>query len=299
MIDLEQKSPIEQSLIRWLYDFATFGILVTDTDLRIVYANSWFTKHLGADASAFLGSPLIDAFPDMRARAFERFYQDALSGQTRVLSQRFHGYLFKMRPATGSGPAQMQQSARISPLLLGSTVVGTISFIEDVSERVRHENELHFQIDERSRLLESEISARELAEENERLRDASEMLRIEGAQLLELGRDRDMLMHRIIAGQEEERKRIARNIHDHLGQQLTALRYSLSLIKPQMTEGTPLCESVRRAQAIAENLDREVDYLSWELRPAEIDDIGLEEALKTLIREWTAHYGIEVKFHSV
>jgi signal transduction histidine kinase len=147
--------------------------------------------------------------------------------------------------------------------------------------------------------LESEISARELAEENERLRDASDMLRIEGAQLLELGRERNMLMHRIIAGQEEERKRIARNIHDHLGQQLTALRFSLSLINQQMTENTQLCESVRRAQAIAETLDKEVDYLSWELRPAEIDDIGLEEALRTLIREWTNHYGIDVKFHSV
>lgn len=298
--ELDQESAIEKSLAHWLCDFADFGILVTNVDLAIVYTNKWFAKNVGAEVNTDPPQNLFEAFPELRQRGFDRYYDDALSGQTRILSHRFHEYLFAMEPTIGEiGSAYMQQSARISPLLLDEQVIGTISIIEDVSDRVRRETELNFQIEERSRLLEKEISARELAEENERLRDTSYALKIEGAQLIELARERDTLMHRIIAGQEEERKRIARNVHDHLGQQLTALRFALSLIRQRVVDKGEAAESITKAQLIAENLDKEVDYLAWELRPAEIDDIGLEEALKTLIREWTRHYGIEAKFHGV
>jgi len=299
VIDPDHKSSIEKSLIYWLFDFAAFGILVTDSDLRIAYVNRWFTKNAGVDGSTLVNRNIFEAFPSLQTRGFDRYYQEALAGQTRILSHRFHGYLFPMESTrAGTGSAQMDQSAHISPLVLEETVIGTISVVEDVSDRVQREAELSFQIEERNRLLESEISARKLAEENERLRDTSNALRIEGGQLLELGRERDMLMHRIIAGQEEERKRIARNIHDHLGQQLTALRFALSYINQQGIEDRAIADSVQGAQSIAERLDQEVDYLSWELRPAEIDDIGLEEALKTLIGEWSQHYGIEARLHS-
>ena len=298
MIDLDHSSIIDKSLADWLLDFAAFGILVTDVDLTIVYFNKWFARNLRTETTSLLGSNLFDVFPELRTRGFDRYYRDALSGQTRILSHRFHQYLFAME-STGAGaaPAQMQQSARISPLVSAKMVIGTISVVEDVSERVVREAELNFQIEERNRLLESEISARELAEENERLKDTFDALKIEGAQLLELGRERDMLMHRIIVGQEEERKRIARNIHDHLGQQLTALRFALSFINQHSPDESQVRESINRAQSIAESLDREVSYLAWELRPAEIDDIGLVEALETLIREWTNHYGIKAKFY--
>ena len=192
----------------------------------------------------------------------------------------------------------MPQSARISPLLFEDKVIGTISVIEDVSDRVQREAELNFQIEERSRLLEKEISVRELAEENERLKDTFGALKIEGAQLLELGRERDMLMHRIIAGQEQERKRIARNIHDHLGQQLTALRFALSFVKQQSAEDSEVSESIAKAQSIAEKLDQEVDYLSWELRPAEIDDSASRRPENSIANGLNIT-GIDGQFHAI
>jgi signal transduction histidine kinase/ActR/RegA family two-component response regulator len=65
----------------------------------------------------------------------------------------------------------MQQSARISPLFDGEKVIGTITVIEDVTDRVAREMELNVQIEERGRLLSSEQAARQLAEENSRLKD--------------------------------------------------------------------------------------------------------------------------------
>jgi signal transduction histidine kinase/ActR/RegA family two-component response regulator len=77
-----------------------------------------------------------------------------------------------MPPAAGAGTyAQMQQSARISPLSEKDKIIGTVTLIEDVTDRVIRENELNSQLEERDRLLVSELAARELAETNSRIKD--------------------------------------------------------------------------------------------------------------------------------
>jgi signal transduction histidine kinase len=264
-----------------------------------LHSNEWFRKHAKENDRFLAGRELFEAFPDLLTRGFDRYYREALSGQTRILSHRFHKFLVPMEPSVDrSGFLQMPQSARISPLLWNDKVVGTISVIEDVTERVLRESELNHQIDERERLIESELSARKLAEENNRLKGSFETLRLEGIELNESSRERDRLMHRIIISQEEERKRVARDIHDHLGQQLTALRFALSMIEHRGRQHPDLSECIEKAQAIAKQLDQEVDYLAWELRPAEIDDIGLDGALGTLVKEWSEHYGISVELHT-
>ena len=299
MKDFENSASIDRALVHWLFEVAPFGVLVTDRDLKILYANSWFRRSAKEDARRIVGSGLYEAFPDLTQRGFDRYYREVLAGQTRILSHRFHKYLIPMEPNIDAGRLdKMPQSARISPLMSGDVVTGTISVIEDISDRVAREDELNFQIRERERLLESEISARELAEENERLRGTFETLINEGRDLKEKGRQRDRSMHRIIRSQEEERKRIARDLHDHLGQQLTALRFALTLLKQQIADGSDLAETVDKAHSIAHHLDFELDYISWELRPAELDDIGLRDALNTFIREWSTHYGIPADFHS-
>ena len=296
MTDLANSSSIEKALVLWLYEVAPFGVLVTDLELKIVYTNAWFNR--SADVDGLVGRSVFDAFPDLLDRGFDRYYQVALSGQSRILSHRFHRYLFPMAAGGGYDFAQMQQSGRISPLVLDSEVAGTISVIEDVSERVAREAGLNFQIEERERLVKSEISARKLAEENERLKGSFDALRLEGLQLAELGRHRDKLMHRIIESQEEERKRVARDIHDHLGQQLTALRFALSLLKQQHADGSNVGGTIETAHSIAHSLDAELDYIAWNLRPAAIDDIGLEETLRTFIRDWSEHYDLPADFNS-
>jgi len=193
---------------------------------------------------------------------------------------------------------KMQQSAQISPISIGGELVGTVSVIEDVTERVHRESELHFQLEEREKLLVSERSARELAEENIRLKGSFEALQTEGLELLEFDRIREKMMHRIITSQEDERKRIARDIHDHLGQQLTALRFTLELLKQHNSGDSGAMPGIEKACEVAKKLDAEVDYLAWELRPAEIDDIGLVEALRTFLAEWSGHFNVRAEFNT-
>src|SRR5688572_22159691 len=106
----DQKSAIEKSLAHWLCDFADFGILVTNVDLLIVYTNKWFAKNAKAEVNSILQQNLFEAFAELRSRGFDRYYDDALSGQTRILSHRFHEYLFAMEPTIPeTGCAYMQQ----------------------------------------------------------------------------------------------------------------------------------------------------------------------------------------------
>ena len=99
------------------------------------------------------------------------------------------------------------------------------------------------------------------------------------------------LLGRLVNTQEDERRRIARDVHDELGQQMTALRMNIELLEPAASS-----EQARRTHQLAEELDRNIDFLAWELRPATLDQFGLSDALRTLVREWSARFGIEVDY---
>ncbi len=105
-------------------------------------------------------------------------------------------------------------------------------------------------------------------------------------------------LQRLVAAQEEERTRIARDIHDHLGQQLTALRLKLQILRSQGGSVPEVNELIEEIQTIAEKLDEDIDFIAWELRPSALDNIGLVSALDRFVREWSNHFEVEADFHS-
>ena len=123
-------------------------------------------------------------------------------------------------------------------------------------------------------------------------RDITERRRTEAAM-----RDRE-IMHRLVEAQEGERHRIARDLHDHLGQQLTALRLKLESIKSKVTENNELAAELDETRKYAARIDLDVNYLAWELRPTELDQLGLKDALASFVREWSTTYGITAEFHA-
>ena len=113
-------------------------------------------------------------------------------------------------------------------------------------------------------------------------------------------RERDNILHsalvrRVMITQEDERKRISRDLHDHLGQKLTALRLRVELLKSEVERNEKLQETIHLLEQLAKDIDNEVDFLAWELRPAAIDELGLEAALDHFINEWSQHFGIAAK----
>lgn len=106
------------------------------------------------------------------------------------------------------------------------------------------------------------------------------------------------LLQRIISAQEIERQRIARDLHDHLGQELTALRFNLEVLKEQCAVAAETCERIEKTQEIARRIKDAVDFLAWELRPTALDHLGLAAAVDNFVREWTKHYGVASEFHA-
>jgi PAS domain S-box-containing protein len=163
---------LNAAVLHWMHDLAAQGIVTTDRELNVVEWNHWMEEHTGKRAHDVIGNNLLELFPELIERRLDRHYKWALEGQVRVLSQALHGYLISM-PVVSSehGYAQMQQAVRISPLSHEGCVIGTLTIIEDVTERVAREAELQAQIEARSRLLSSEKLARSEAERANRLKD--------------------------------------------------------------------------------------------------------------------------------
>ena len=105
------------------------------------------------------------------------------------------------------------------------------------------------------------------------------------------------LLRTLVTAQEDERARIARDLHDQLGQQITALRLALERHRESHAVGVD-GDELDKALALARNIDSEVDFLAWELRPAALDDLGLSAVLPRFLNEWSAHYGLKVNFET-
>ena len=101
-----------------------------------------------------------------------------------------------------------------------------------------------------------------------------------------------VLFRRRAAIQQEERSRIARDVHDHVGQQVTALRMQLELLSAQCESHPAVREQLRKTQHLAEALDRGLDALILQLRPATPPDAGFAAALSAFVSDWSEQFGI-------
>ena len=150
---------------KWFEELDDRGVFITDDRLIVQRWNHWLAAQTGRRAEDMVGRPLFELFPDLVTRELDASYRDALAGEVRMLSQRFHKYLLPItRSFHGAGLTEMAQSARIEPLRNGTAIVGTITLIEDVTERVISERELRNQIA-------ASDQARRMAEEASRLKD--------------------------------------------------------------------------------------------------------------------------------
>ncbi len=114
----------------------------------------------------------------------------------------------------------------------------------------------------------------------------------------EAERARTELLARLVFAQEDERRRIAREMHDQFGEQLTALTYRISALKTASAAHPDLHVHVEALEAVAQRLDRDVDQLVWELRPTALDDLGLRAALANYVQDWSSRVGIPAELHT-
>jgi PAS domain S-box-containing protein len=104
------------------------------------------------------------------------------------------------------------------------------------------------------------------------------------------------LSRRLVEVQESERRQIARELHDEAGQALASLRYGLRLLEREVDLGgdvtARVAELLQRTDSVIEGLQR----LAAHLRPASLDHLGLEAALRQYAQSAAAEFGLAVHF---
>jgi PAS domain S-box-containing protein len=148
-IDVER---LQAAIAHWLSHETQRGVFVTDPQFRLVVWNQWMEAHSGLQAGDVLGRPLFELYPEAATRGIRDYYEGALEGAVTLLSHAFHRFLIALPPTNMElGAAEMPQTAHIGPLTLDGSVVGTISIIDDVSDRLATEHALRKQIEAQRR----------------------------------------------------------------------------------------------------------------------------------------------------
>ena len=165
---------------------------------------------------------------------------------------------------------------------------GFAKIARDLTERINLQRELEKAYES----VESKVGERtgELSEKNESLR----------LEIIERKRSEELrvaLLRRIVRAQEDERKRLAREIHDNIGQVLVGIQYKLAHVQSVYEPDSELAKHVDDMISMVKKVDSEVDFLAWELRPSILDHLGLSSAMATYVKEWESHFNTRAEFH--
>ncbi len=129
------------------------------------------------------------------------------------------------------------------------------------------------------------------------LADAFNAMTAELGHMDELRREREqlrrLLLEKVIATQEDERRRIARELHDSTSQNLTSLMVGLRMLETTCDDSR-IRSQARELRAVAAQTLEEVHEISMRLRPRLLDDLGLSAALERLVQEWQARHQVAV-----
>src|SRR6266404_4618280 len=155
-------------------------------------------------------------------------------------------------------------------------IIGVVNYFGDLTERKRQEAE-------RERLLrEAETRSAELQQAREELETKVEQ------RTIVLRRLSSRLMH----VQDDERRRIARELHDSIGQYLAAL--GMSVTKLATAKGATISETLTECREILDRCTNETRTLSHLLHPPLLDEAGFESAARIYVKEFARRSGIEV-----
>ncbi|HYU78233.1 MAG TPA: ATP-binding protein [Vicinamibacterales bacterium] len=106
------------------------------------------------------------------------------------------------------------------------------------------------------------------------------------------------LSQQLVATQEEERRKLSRELHDHVGQMLTALRMELGRIdRLGGSRDARVAAPVVECRQLVDEMVRLVRDLALGLRPSMLDDMGLQPTLEWQARDFSRRYGVPVDLH--
>lgn len=125
----------------------------------------------------------------------------------------------------------------------------------------------------------------------------ADLVRTKAREAAEAHKRRHELLKRFVSVQEAERQRIARELHDEMGQSLSALIFNVELAEKLRGDlppaGDSLDQALGRVKSIAESALGSVHRLVFDLRPSLLDDLGLESAIRWYLKAYVSSCGVD------
>ncbi len=129
------------------------------------------------------------------------------------------------------------------------------------------------------------------------LQRTAEALKQETKRRAVLEAELSQVLRRTVADQEAERRRIARELHDTLGQSLTLLQLGLNELMGTTAGSSAFLTGLTSLRTVTAGLGRDLNRLAWEIRPRELDDMGIQPAIRNLLKTWSDRSGIAFDLH--
>jgi PAS domain S-box-containing protein len=185
---------------------------------------------------------------------------------------------------------KVEISLTISPLIdAAGKIIGASKIARDISARKRVERELH----------ESEKRFRMLADAlDTQVQFRTQELQRRNAEILQQSDQLRDLSGRLMATQDEERRRIARDLHDSAGQNLAVLAMTLARIEDEAKRDPErLSQAVKDARDLIEVLSQEIRTTSYLLHPPMLDEFGLSSALALYLEGLQQRSGLSTELN--
>ncbi len=287
--DITERKQADEALresearFRAAFEQANVGIVQASFEGRLLIVNPGFCKIIGYPEAEARGMMIRDITHGDDYEKEEDLTRQLMAGET-------GGYSIEKRYLHKDGHLVWGQMTATLLRRTSGEPYYMLAIVEDISERKLAEEalmKLNEQLEQR------------VAERTVELMEMNASLQAEIVERRRAESERASLLRRLVMAQEDERRRISRELHDQMGQHLVAIVLLVNSLKDFAHSEPATVSRFAQLEDVAHQLSLQVDTLAWQLRPTELDDLGLHAALENYVGKWSQRYQVPVDFHSV
>ncbi len=278
-----------EALFSTLIEQAPVGVYVVDSQLRLRQVNP-------------KAQPVFENAQPVIGQDFSKIIRRIWPRKTAAeILSRFRYALQTGKPFYSSAFSERRRDTglvefyewQLQCIALPNGEQGVVCFFNNLTERKKAENAQRRLevVAATNRKLESEIARRQVVEQS--LKQSEQQQTRLLAQSRSMQEQLRSLSRQVLQAQEDERKRISRELHDVIAQTLTGINIRLAALKKKAgLSPKDFDRDVELAQKLVENSVNIVHQFARELRPAALDDLGLIPALHSFMKNFTAQTGV-------
>jgi PAS domain S-box-containing protein len=260
---LRAEADLERGRLLESFVMAPTGMaLLSGPDHRFTFVNSAYLALAGREYhEQIVGKTLQEAFPEIAGQGFDQLLDRVYRTGEPFLSKEHEVRLKRYGVEDTIYITFSYQAIRN----LGGEIEGILAHVVDVTEQVHARNRLEARVNERTA---------ELVEAEEKLR---------------------AINNRLLQAQDEERRRLARDLHDSAGQILVALKMNLCSLQQDLQKKDPLLDKVAVSSVeLVDDLSNQLRTMSHLLHPPLLDEAGLASALRWYVEGFAERSRIRV-----